>query len=198
LILHTIFYRTLTRTDCAGLAVLLAEGTLHIALIFPAFQIFTLVVEPFPLANTDFDLGLAFCEVDLQRHEGEPSFPGFGVDLADLLLMQEELPGPKRFMVVAVAVRIGTDVHLVEKDLALLDGGVAVLEVRPALTEGLDFRTDKDHPGLVGILYEKVAPGLLVLADDLLGGVLFYLFCHLVHLVRDAHIFTRHFRIAIL
>ena len=76
----------------------------------------------------EFDLGKApLGEIDAERDKREPLLLRLGEKLIDLFAMEEQLPGTERFVIHDVAVAVGTDVAVVEKDLAALHAGVTIL-----------------------------------------------------------------------
>ena len=75
-----------------------------------------------------FDLGKASLgEIDAERDEREPLLLRPTEELIDLLAVEEQFPSTERLMIHDVAVAVGTDVAVVEKDLTVPHAGVTVL-----------------------------------------------------------------------
>ncbi len=68
--------------------------------------------------------------------------------------------------------------QVVEEELVVPDQGIAVLEVRPAVAEGLHLRPHEGDPRLVGLIEEIIDPGPLVLTDGLFRC---FFFCHVYY-----------------
>ncbi len=73
------------------------------------------------------------------------------------------------FVVFPVAVRIRADVTVEEKCLAVLDRGIAVLEVYPALADGFHFGAEQHQPGFELVHDEIVVKCLPVGSHELLA-----------------------------
>ena len=79
-------------------------------------------------SQPEFDLGKApVGKIDAERDKGEPLLLRLGEKLIDLFAVEEQLPGTERFVIHDVAVAIGTDVAVVEKNFATLHAGVTIL-----------------------------------------------------------------------
>ena len=76
----------------------------------------------------EFDLGKApLGEIDAERDEREPLLLRLAEEPIDLLAVEEQFPSTERLVIHDVAVAVGTDVAVVEKDLAALHAGVTIL-----------------------------------------------------------------------
>ena len=76
----------------------------------------------------EFDFGKApRGEIDTERDKREPLLLGLTQELIDLLAVEEQFPSTERLMIHDVAMAVGTDVAVVEKDLAALYAGVTIL-----------------------------------------------------------------------
>jgi hypothetical protein len=76
----------------------------------------------------EFDLGKApLGKIDAERDEREPLLLRLAEELIDLLAVKEEFPSTERLVIHDVAVAVGADVAVVEKDLAVLHAGVTIL-----------------------------------------------------------------------
>ena len=110
-----------------------------LALLFAAPDVVALVVLVLPLGQAEEDLGEAVLEVHLERDQGDP-LGGQGLtQLLELLLVEEELAVTERVVVEDVAVIVLVDVDVHQPQLAVVELGVAVLELDPAGTDRLDL-----------------------------------------------------------
>ena len=76
----------------------------------------------------EFDLGKApLGEIDAERDERETLLLRLAEELIDLLAVEEQFPSAERFVIHDVAVAVGTDVAVVEKDLTGFHAGVTIL-----------------------------------------------------------------------
>ena len=66
-------------------------------------------------------------EIDAERDEREPLLLRLAEKLIDLLTVEEQFSGAERLVVHDVAVAIGTDVAVVEKDLSVPHASVTIL-----------------------------------------------------------------------
>jgi len=76
----------------------------------------------------EFDFGKApLGEIDAERDEREPLPLCLAEELVDLLAVKEQFPSTEGLVIHDVAVAVGTDVAVVEEDLATLHAGVTIL-----------------------------------------------------------------------
>ena len=66
-------------------------------------------------------------EIDAERDEGESLLLRLAEKLVDFLAVEEQFSGAERLVVHDVAVAIGTDVAVVEKDLSVPHASVTIL-----------------------------------------------------------------------
>lgn len=80
------------------------------------------------LGQAEFDLGKApLGEVDAKRDKREPLLLCLAEELVDLLAVEEQFSSTERLVIHDVAMAVGTNVAMMEKDLALLYAGIAIL-----------------------------------------------------------------------
>lgn len=78
--------------------------------------------------KSEFDLREApLGEIDAERDEREPLLLRLAEKLIDLLTVEEQFSGAERLVVHDIAVAIGTDVAVVEKDLSVPHASVTIL-----------------------------------------------------------------------
>ena len=111
----------------------------HLPLLLALADIFAFVELALALDQGNDDLGLALLEVDLEGYDGVPLLVCLGKQAIDLAFVEQEFSRAQRFVVVVVGKRVGADVHLVQKHLAVFDLGVGVLQVGLAHSQGLDL-----------------------------------------------------------
>ena len=76
----------------------------------------------------EFYLGKApLGEIDAERDEREPLLFRLAEELIDLLAVEEQFPRTERLVIHDVAVAVGADVAVVEKDLTFPHAGVTIL-----------------------------------------------------------------------
>ena len=160
-----------SRKRGTGSALAFLERALDVALVgfFP--EILPLVVVVFAGGERERELRAAVLEVDLERHERPALFARLAEELHDLRLVQQEFSAAQGIVVELVALVVGAHMHVLEIDLAVLDEGEAVLEIRLACAQGFHLRADELDARLVGLVDEVVIARLAVLADDLDGDV---------------------------
>lgn len=119
------------------------------------------VVLLLALRETDLDLGMAALgEIDAEGHEREPLLLGLADQFVDFLPMQQQFSGPGRILVHDVPVTVGADVAMVQKDFVVVYGGVTILEVHTAFTQGFHFRPLKHDAGFKLLFDEIIVVGL--------------------------------------
>src|SRR3989304_6086270 len=100
-------------------------------------------------------------KIYFKRHNAIPLLHGLSQNPVNLPLVEEELAPPQRVMIVDIAGLIGADIA-VDKDLSPLHAGITVLQVYPAIAQGLDLCPQELNPGLIGIFNRIVMKGLFV------------------------------------
>jgi hypothetical protein len=70
-------------------------------------------------------------------------------------------------VIIVVGKRVGSDVHIVDVDLAVLNTGIGICEICPALAKGFYLRTNEYQTGLVFVFDEIIEPGLAVFSNYL-------------------------------
>jgi hypothetical protein len=88
-----------------------------------------------------------------------------GLELYNLAFVHQQTPRPYRVTVKDVAVFVGADMHTADKQLAVLDGTEAVLQVDLAGTDRLDLGTGKLNPRLKALEHEIFMKRLTVVGD---------------------------------
>ena len=143
----------------------------------------TAIVLFFALRQGQLHLGMtAFRKVDAQRDEREALQLSFPDELVDLLAMQQQLPLAERIVIHQVAMRVRTDVAVLQKHLAVINRSITVLKVHPAFTQRLHLGPSQDDPGFELFFDEVVMVGLAV------GG---YHFGLIIFVVRFRHVISR-------
>ena len=166
-VLHFDGYNGIAHGYAPFLPVFLADGPLHFALGVALGDGVPLVIGLFALAQAQLHLHTAVLEIQAQGDQGIAVLLLQIVELADLPLVHQQPLGPVRVLVEDVALLIGGDVHAVGVDLAVLGHAVGILQVHPALPDGLDLRSGQLDARLVSVLHEIVVVGLAVLGRDL-------------------------------
>ena len=93
------------------------NGTLCIAL----GGIGTLVVQLFALAQTHFHFYAAMLKIKRERHQRIALQLALLVQTPDLGLVGQQTPHPQRVLIEDVAVVVGSDVHSLDQQLAVLN-----------------------------------------------------------------------------
>jgi hypothetical protein len=107
-----------------------------------------------------------------RRHERQALLDGLADQLADFVLVQQELP-PALWIVVDVPpVRVGIDMDVVQPHIALLDARKGVSQVGAPLPDALDFGAEERDAGLEGLEHVVVVQGLAVVGDQRVFGLI--------------------------
>src|SRR5690606_26609636 len=152
---------------CAMLAAHRGDRPLGLAPVLLLPQGLPFVVLLLALRQGDLDLRPAVLEVEGQRHDGVARLLGLGLQLVDLLAVQQQLPLAPRAVVGPGALAVLRYVDVVQPPLVVGQLDEAVHQRRPALTQRLHLGTREDQAGLVGVDDVVVVPRLLVLRDQL-------------------------------
>jgi len=76
----------------------------------------------------EFNLGkTTLGKIDAERNECESLLLSLAEEFIDLLTVEEQFPSTERFMIHEVAIAIGTDMAMVEKNFAALYAGITIL-----------------------------------------------------------------------
>lgn len=103
---------------------------------FARFNGFPSVMLLLAFGQPEFDLGKApLGEVDAKRDEREPLLLCLAEELIDLLAVEEQFSSTERLVIHDVAMAVGADVAVVEKDLAVLHAGITILQVHAPVSQ---------------------------------------------------------------
>ena len=120
--------RALRAKKTVGCLPLLFHRPLHLAAGFAGLDRCASVMLLLAFGQPEFDLGKASLgEIDTERNERESLLLRLAEEFIDFLSMEEQFPSTKRFVIHEVAMAIGTDMAMVEKDFAALYAGITIL-----------------------------------------------------------------------
>ena len=157
--------------------------SLDFAAGFAGLDGFAAVVEFLALGKPELYLGMtALGEVDAERHEGEALLLRLAHQLVDFFLVQEQFSGSGWIMIHDVAMAVGTDMTIVEKDFAVAGCGVAVLQIRPPVAQRFYFGALQHDSGFELFFDKIVVERFAVRHHDLLRLV--FVFRHVAAMVR--------------
>src|SRR6266850_1934477 len=163
---HIPIARALRARRTVGCLPLIFHRPFHFATGFARLDGFPAVMLLLAFGQPEFDLGKApLREIDAERDEREPLLLRLAEELIDLLAVEEQFPSTERLVIHDVAVAVGTDVAVVEKDLAVLHAGVTILQVHTPLSQGFDLRTLEYDARLELLFNEIIVVGLAVGSD---------------------------------
>ncbi len=69
-------------------------------------------------------------------------------------------------MISVIGKGVDADMHLMEKNLSVLDLGIGILDIDLAVSHGLDFGAFQDDSSLIFIFDEVVEPGFSVVRNN--------------------------------
>ena len=124
-----------------------------------------LVVEVLALRDGDLHLGVGPLEVEPRRDERQALLPRDADQALELAPVHQELAVAFGFVVVAARRLVRGDVDVVEPQLAVPDGRVAVLELRLALAQRLDLGPREHDPALQAVAQVEPMRRLPVAGD---------------------------------
>ena len=120
----------------------------------------------FAFGQPELDFGQASLgEINAERDEREPLLLGLTKELIDFLAVEEQFPGTKRLVIHDVAMAVGTNVAMMEKDLSLPYAGIAILQVHPPLSQGFDLRT-LEYDARFELLFDEIVVVGLAIRDQ--------------------------------
>src|SRR3954462_10302497 len=151
---------------------------LHVPLVVATLLVGALVVELFPFAEREGDLGFSTLEVDLEREQGQALTLDGADHLADLLLVQEELPRPCGLVIEVARLFIRRYVQIEQKDFSVFYDRVGIGDVGLPVTQRLDLAAGQNNPRLPGVEDVVVVSGAFVPRHRLLLILVVFL-CHL-------------------
>src|SRR5205085_10575465 len=152
-------------------APVLAKRAFDLSALVLVPQVAALVVHLLAARQRDLDLCVAPLEVHAGGHEREPFLLSLADQALDLAAVQQELSRPLRLVVLARGRGIWRDVHVLQPHLAVVHGGVGVLELDLAVPQRLDLRSLQLHPALP-LLEQVVAERRLPVGSDVARGCL--------------------------
>src|SRR5579862_4400295 len=127
---------------------------------------FALIVRVAPAREPQLDLGHAVAKVEAERHQRVSALLNAGAQAHDLPLVQEQLPGPHRIVVLDVALLVRADVKVQQPRLAAVDPRERVAEDHVSRPQRFHFRPGQRDPGLVRLLDPVLMPRAPVRRDD--------------------------------
>jgi len=137
----------------------------HFTAGFPILDGLTAIMLLLSFGQADFDLGEApLGEINAERDERKSLLLRFAKELVDLLAVEEQLPGAERFVIRNVAVAVGTDMAMMEKNLVALHTGITVLQVHPPFAQRFNLRALK-HDARLELLFNKIVMVRLPIRD---------------------------------
>jgi hypothetical protein len=125
----------------------------------------------FAEAESDENLKASVFKVAFERNEGTgAAFFDLTKEPDDFGMVKEQFALTIWFRVGPVTMAIGGDMEGVEPGFTIFDTGVGVGEIATASTDGFDFRTRQNNPGLNGLGNRVVMTGLAVMNFDRFQG----------------------------
>src|SRR5215210_1073149 len=121
-----------------------------------------LVVLTLAACDSDLELDDSVLGIELEGDEGLPLFLALADEAVDLLSVQQQLAVAGGELPFLSGVRVRRDVRPDQEDFAVPHPGIALLEVGPALPDGLYFGPCQLDAGFIGLLYGKVVESFLV------------------------------------
>src|SRR5438445_179910 len=113
----------------------------HLASRLALFDHLPLVVALAPARDTELDLGPAVFDVDPQRDERVALLRHCPDELADLVLVQQELSGTQGIVIVVRRVGPWRDMHVAQPHLAVLDPRVPIAQAGVTGPQRFDLGT---------------------------------------------------------
>src|SRR5438105_13074487 len=153
------------RTCC--LAVVVAEGALHVALGVALLYRLALVITLAAAGEADLDLRHAAFEVHAQWDDGEAALGHRAGPLLDLRAMHEQAARAGRLVVLVAAGVVGGEVRAIEPHLAVEGPGVGFANVGATVADGLDLGAGEANAGLEALHDLVVVERLAVRRDGL-------------------------------
>src|ERR671914_659477 len=145
---------------------LAAQPLLHGAFDLAVGRLFgyltPLVVLALAACDGDLELDFAVLGVELEGDKGLPFLLALADEAVDLLSVQQQLAVAGGELPFLSGVRVRRDVRPDQEDFAVPHPGIALLEVGPALPDGLYLGPCQLDAGFIGLLYGKVVEGFLV------------------------------------
>jgi len=115
--------------------------------------------------NEQLDLGDPFLEIDRDGDQGHSLLAGLISQLGNLAAVKQELARSLGNVVHPVGLEILGDVAAVEPDLAAVDVGISVFQVRLAIAQALDLGAGQNEPRL-DLLEELIVVARAPVARD--------------------------------
>src|SRR5215831_13452008 len=101
------------------------KSTLDLAIGVTSLHVLALIVELFAPRQGELHLRLAPQEIELEGDQRQPTLLCLAHQPANLLFMQQQFSRPLGFMIRIAAVRVWTDVAVVQIDFTIIHCGVA-------------------------------------------------------------------------
>ena len=129
------------------------------------FELLTLVIMVKSTADADLYLGLAALEVHGEGNEREALALHQLLDLADLLLVEQEFAVAVRLVAGVPGAGVRGDVRVLQPDFAVLDARIRALDLDAVFAHGLDLGASQGDARLELREELVVVPGTAVLGN---------------------------------
>ena len=111
-----------------------------------------LIEQLLSFRDSDLELDPPVFPVDRGHDQGHTLLRSFLFELLDLLPVKKQLPSPKRFVILLVAVRVRRDVSVEQPNFSLFDRDVRVLQLDPPGHNAFDLGAYEHGSGLVPVI----------------------------------------------
>lgn len=143
----------------------LLHGSFDVALGVALGHVVALVIELFALGDTYFRLDPGVLKIEGKGNQSVAVALHQHGQLCDLPLVHEQLAGAHGILIKNIALFIGAYVGAYQKQFAVFDRAIAVLEINGAHAQGFDLGSGKRNAGFIGVLDKIVMPRLAVDRD---------------------------------
>src|SRR5215472_2716648 len=98
------------------------------------------IPELLAFSQREFNLYSTTLEIHPRRDQGQTLLLRLAHELADLLFMHQQLPGPQCRVIRIASVFVGADMAVQQPQFPILDEPIGILQIRPPAPNGLHFR----------------------------------------------------------
>ena len=145
----------------------LLHGAVDGALGIAFCNVIAFVIQLFTFAQSQFHLDPGIFKVQGKRNQCQTFLLKRSIQLENFTLVHQHLARTNRVLVKDVALFIGGNMHLLDKQFPVLNVTPAVLEVDLSLAQRFDLGTKQFDAGLVSLLYKIVMSCFSIDCDGL-------------------------------
>jgi len=143
----------------------ISYGTRGLSISLLALEGFAFIVELLAATDTDLKLGETTPEINFGRHQGQSFLCNLLHQLVDLKAMQQQFTLSQRIVVFAIALFIGTDVHIIDEQFTIANAAIGFLDTDLPHAHGFHLSALQGQAGFYDFIDKVLVISLFIVGD---------------------------------